>query len=878
MAAGVVGFGGAAVTGFRLPWSVLVAVLAGTFGWILGSLLAQPLVAWLRGRRYGPGGRPAYRLRELPPTETTAGGKARSLAALIQGGHRVPDGLVLLPSAFVDDRLTAEVEQWLQRELKAFPEGQLFAVRSSALAEDSASASFAGAYESVLNVPVAHLAEATAQVRQSRKAERVRAYAAAAEAAGTGEVAVAIQAMVPAELAGALFTVHPITRDLNTMLGNVVTGLGEALVSGADTGAEFTLTRPDASFTGPNVLRPQARRLHAVAHQVEGTFGGVPQDIEWAIVEGTLWILQSRPITTLNASNPRTAERNDSVSGNCLWAATNLSEANPVPQTPLTISYMAYLQANGGPSMAVRGRQMAGYIGGRPYANLSVQITARRGRSRAEPRVAYRKLAGWWGQLPEQVPVTLIPVTQADWQQSGLPLLGTLVKMSRYRHRLDGYLRDNAGHCADLSARIAAAATPEQLAALWRTSLLDQGLFAFWMTIATGSEGPAHLEAELRAELGAADTAALMSNLSGLAGQLESLGPSVGLQEVLAGRLSREDYSARFGHRGVNEIELAWPRPAEDPDWLDAALRAASAGSDLATLRAKQQAVFTETLTRLGKAHPRRAAKIQRRLRKAAKQAAGREAARSESVRTTWVMRRFALRAGELLGIGEQVFFLTVPELLAALDGNRDALDLLDLRERTHQRYLALPPLPGVIYGAFDPFAWAADPHRRTDYWVAGVATPSESDHDDPTLIQGCAGAVGQVEGLVRRLDDFGQADQLQPGEILVTHLTNIGWTPLFPRAAAVVTDLGAPLSHAAIVARELGIPAVVGCGDATARLRTGDRVVVDGARGEVRILSSAASPRSRTSTPRSAPSSTAGTTAPTPRVHQDTHETPRCE
>ncbi len=144
-----------------------------------------------------------------------------------------------------------------------------------------------------------------------------------------------------------------------------------------------------------------------------------------------------------------------------------------------------------------------------------------------------------------------------------------------------------------------------------------------------------------------------------------------------------------------------------------------------------------------------------------------------------------------------------------------------------------------MIYGAFDPFAWAADPDRRTDYWVAGVTAPSASDHEDPAVIHGCAGAVGEVEGVVRRLDDFDKAGELEPGEILVTHLTNIGWTPLFPRAGAVVTDLGAPLSHAAIVARELGIPAVVGCGDATARLHTGDRVVVDGARGEVRILAS---------------------------------------
>ena len=88
-------------------------------------------------------------------------------------------------------------------------------------------------------------------------------------------------------------------------------------------------------------------------------------------------------------------------------------------------------------------------------------------------------------------------------------------------------------------------------------------------------------------------------------------------------------------------------------------------------------------------------------------------------------------------------------------------------------------------------------------------------------------------------MDHLEDSDQLRPGEILVTSMTNIGWTPLFPRAAAIVTDLGAPLSHAAIVARELGIPAVVGCGDATMRLKTGDRVRVNGGQGLVEILES---------------------------------------
>jgi pyruvate,water dikinase len=96
------------------------------------------------------------------------------------------------------------------------------------------------------------------------------------------------------------------------------------------------------------------------------------------------------------------------------------------------------------------------------------------------------------------------------------------------------------------------------------------------------------------------------------------------------------------------------------------------------------------------------------------------------------------------------------------------------------------------------------------------------------------------VEGVVQRIDSPYGGDRLQPGEILVANTTNVGWTPLFPRAAAVVTDVGGSLSHAAIVARELGIPAVVGCGDATSRLKTGDLVLVDGKRGVVEILEAA--------------------------------------
>ena len=141
-------------------------------------------------------------------------------------------------------------------------------------------------------------------------------------------------------------------------------------------------------------------------------------------------------------------------------------------------------------------------------------------------------------------------------------------------------------------------------------------------------------------------------------------------------------------------------------------------------------------------------------------------------------------------------------------------------------------PYPALIRGRFDPIRWAAGPDRRSDYYDKHAQTTKPDG-----TITGFPGAAGVVEGTARVLRTPEDAARLGDGEILVTTVTNIGWTLVFPRAAAVVTDVGAPLSHAAIVARELGIPAVVGCGNATMLLHSGDRVRVDGSNGTVDVL-----------------------------------------
>jgi pyruvate,water dikinase len=308
---------------------------------------------------------------------------------------------------------------------------------------------------------------------------------------------------------------------------------------------------------------------------------------------------------------------------------------------------------------------------------------------------------------------------------------------------------------------------------------------------------------------------------------------------VARGELDRQTFLRQYGHRGPHEAEVSAPRPAEDPAWLDAQLAAwGESPVDVASLLASQQAAFDAAWARLRARHPQQADKLRRRLDRTAELARQREAMRSELTRQVAVARAWALRAGQLTGVGDGIFFLTYEEALNLLVGRPVATETIPARRETYERYRRLPAYPPLICGHFDPLRWAADPRRRGDWYDSHV--PARAAGPVPTasnVIRGLPGSAGRVEGIVRRLDRPEDGDQLRPGEILVTAQTNVGWTLLFPRVAAVVTDVGAALSHAAIVARELGIPSVVGCGNATARLKTGDRARVDGGAGTVTLM-----------------------------------------
>ena len=341
------------------------------------------------------------------------------------------------------------------------------------------------------------------------------------------------------------------------------------------------------------------------------------------------------------------------------------------------------------------------------------------------------------------------------------------------------------------------------------------------------------LRQDLIEAVGEADANTIMSNFSGASGNLESLGLTVGLARLANGKMSRDDFLKRYGHRGPHEMELFIAGNEEDREWLDRQLDTFDKSSvDVEGLLATQRAEYENVWEQFQAKRPREAKKIQVRLNVVCEAARNREVVRSELTRLARLVRQFLLRVGEVTGLGDGVFFLSLHEMTNVLAGEESVKAFIPARRTTYLKYSSLPPYPSIIIGKFDPFQWSADPNRRSDYFDSRKPVIKTTN-----VIKGFAGSAGCVEGTVRRIDRMEDGDQVQSGEILVTVTTNVGWTPIFPRLAAIVTDVGAPLSHAAIVARELGIPAVVGCGNATMLLKTGDWIRVDGSVGLVEVL-----------------------------------------
>lgn len=729
----------------------------------------------------GPGGRDvvralhARRLEELTGDEDGAiGHKAANLAVLVAEGFRVPAGVVL-PADVADQDLEAAAAEAVTL-LGDVP----VAVRSSALAEDLDGASFAGQYETVLGVrgPRAVL-DAVRTVRETADDERVAVYRRAHGPSDVRGIAVLVQRMVQSEISGVAFTANPLTGIREETVITAARGLGEVVVSGEAAGEQWVVSggRAVRDRRAPvTVLTEQQALLVAeLARRVETVFGGVPQDIEWAFAEGELHLLQARPMTAL----PDPVSWESPRPGG--WTRIfRIGEWLPEPVTPLCDTWLlTRMEA----AYSVRSRT---YLGVAPEPPLHVTVN------------------GWYFHSPLGV--------SSMWR-----LLGTL----RRPRMVWAFARSGR---PDVGDRL----VWEPEIARWRTELLPR-----YRSL---------VDRHAAAVEGADDVrlCAIIDDVAGVAGEyLQSISMIAGnawkVEGVLAAFYARHLGPTLGGSHQTLVSGLEPPRPLapysiQSLDWFrptvgelgipDATPRA-HAGLVEDRLRAEEacRALLDDGLR----------TEFDRLLAIAQKYARIREEQVADLTLGWPLMRRALARLGEscvargVVGRAEDVYFLRHDEVLSV---ESHASSVRERRVLWARNRKLSPPL---VVGTMPRFV-----EKMQGDAIAAMRTPA--DHRDGAL-EGMPASAGRADGVARVILDLAEADRLGDGEILVTSATTPAWTPLFARAAAVVTDGGSLAAHASLVAREYGIPAVVALGDATHRIIDGEHITVDGSAGVVEVL-----------------------------------------
>jgi rifampicin phosphotransferase len=715
------------------------------------------------------------RLRDVGMSDAAeVGGKAASLGELFAAGVRVPEGVVM-PA---EEAARSAGERRWDLAAGAWDLGPgPFAVRSSGISEDGADSSYAGIYETVLGVSADALAEATDRVLASGHTARVAGYAPAAK----GGMAVIVQRMVSPAAAGVVLTADPITGDRASCVVTAVRGMGDRLVSGAVAGDEWVVVERKATARRQPESSIDATKAVEIAREARRIADrrGVPQDVEWAIDgDGVLWILQARPMTGL----PQEVSWIPPARG-AFTRQFRLGEWIGEPVTQLFESWLL---------SAMEERMHAWFfeqVGQRAPAPLHVVVNGWYFYS-----LNWAGPASWLRNLPRML-----------WHLARHPRRVAGINASTVRHSFPTVEREWR---AEFQPRYRAAvrdaeARVETLPVAELPRLIDE---------------QAELAGEAFGWLAALAGAAykMEMNLARFYGR--HLRPSLGGSHLplVAG------FGAPSGHRADAVASLDWFLPASAPP---PAPPAAAHRRMVEARHAAEEAAFAALAP-----SPRRLSAFRRMLADTQYLVPVREEQVGELTMPWPVMRRAVVRIGEafvdwgLIGEAEDVFFLTRDEALAALSQGRLAPDV-DVAERRARRAEQTRLVPPLLIGDVNPVLrriWDAFPR------MLGAA-PSPT-----ALVTGSPASAGRATGIVRVIRVPDQFDELQDGEILVAPMTAPAWTPLFSRAAAVVTDVGSPAAHASIIAREYGIPAVVGCGDATARLRTGMTVTVDGSTGNV--------------------------------------------
>lgn len=788
-----------------------------------------------------------------------AGGKGRALARASAAGFAVPP-FVVVPSGEMPD---AEA---LAKALAILGPGP-YAVRSSGLAEDGADASHAGQFESLLNVPAEGVAAAIAQVAASGAGEGLAAYRSERGIADSAPPAVVVQRMIPASHAGVAFSADPVAGRRDRVVVSATKGLGDRLVAGEVDGSGWWLTRPALEVVattgeGEGLSPAQVREVAELCLAAEAAFGG-PQDIEWAFANGALYLLQSRPIT----SPLRPAPLADP--GFMVFDNSNIVESYPGIVAPLTFSFASYAYAR--VYMA-----FVALLGVAPERIRAERVVFENMLSRIEGRVYYN-LGNWHRALAMLPGYSLnrgfmdgmmgtsapLPERLLGQIEHGQPQrLREYARMARSAWRLWRASRQLPATSAQFRKRLdraLKATTPERVATLSLTELaaeyrrIEADLLDRWdapivndflCMIAFGAARKA-----LEGWAGAEGTAALNDVLIGQgdiisarpAQLIRAMGETAREDAALLGALDAQDraaveasafgpgvagYIAEFGDRCTEELKLESVTLDEDPTPLFAAIAAA------ARSRHAPPGERGDPWARLDgalKGKPVKRIVARWLVRWAKDRVRDRENLRYERTRIFGRARRVLLAMGTqfhalgLLGAPRDVFLLTLPEVLGAIEGfgvTADLAGLAEVRRREMERAAALPDPPERIVTEGPACA------------AATLAAPQLAAGDERTR-SGTGASAGTVTAVARVIADP-RGQSIAAGEILVARHTDPGWIALFASAGAIVVERGSLLSHSAIVARELGIPCVVGLSDATRWIVDGETLTVDGASGRV--------------------------------------------
>ncbi|MEW6554797.1 MAG: PEP/pyruvate-binding domain-containing protein [Actinomycetota bacterium] len=846
------------------------------------------------------------------------GHKAASLARLVGAGLPVPPAFCITSSAYrghIDGKgIAAEIEslkrdaaklttkevkdalEKIRRDIAAAPLssglcGELeqayrelaagsVAVRSSATAEDLPGTSFAGQYDSFLDVTgLDGLLGTVKRCWASLWTERAFDYRRKNGFEQLGvDMAVIVQEMVPAEAAGVVFTADPVTARADRITIEAVTGLGDSLVSGRAAPDRFIVSRRgllmlSSSASNPCIGEDTARIICLMAMRAEAVFG-CPLDLEWAIAAGRVFLLQARPITALG--------RERSWEDRQVWSNINAGEVLPDVVTPATwslvqiIVFQVFGSIFGRIGLDFGDNTIVGQIAGRAYFNLNTMTGAIRSFPGLRRMDVGQALGGAQGGLSgEGSQLQEVSIPDGDVPDLDFSLGKVLARAPAFLawfHSLSSekgrdFIAELRTEIADIQdIDISRAGEDEIVARIDRVLRLMAESDAILGVAARGMYYFMTLDRLCGTWLKQYRGISANRLCSGLAGMrsadagFELWGLALaahaepGLRDaVLSGTsfealedIFRDDLAAagffsgwrRFmlehGHHSRGELELRNRRWSEDPAFVLDVLRGYLLSMDkvdpLAKLR-ENEMVREELTSRCRRllANPIKRLFFDHVLRQAQQGLLMRENVKNEAVKGVAFIRTLLLELGrrmasrDLLDEPEDIFFLYLEEIDGVLrDEDRETVrEEIRRRRADYERNLAITP-PKLIYGRFDPEDFIPD--------------EIDSGVDELKGLAVCPGVVSGPARVMLRSD----VGQVQPGEIMVAPFTDPGWTPHFLTAAGIVMDLGGLLSHGSIVAREYGIPTVVNVGPATRIIKTGQIVQVDGDRGTVRILKDA--------------------------------------